>query len=89
MLEVEGISKYAGKLLKHGVGGRPVCPGDCCADFFVQIVVVNSLDVVSRKGAADVLVRRAELAAVILIFCAFGVGEEDKGQMGVIDGDVV
>ena len=44
---------------------------------------------VIRERAADVLEGRVELAAVILIFCELNVGKEDKGQLGVIDGDAV
>ena len=45
--------------------------------------------VVIQECAADILEGRAELAAVILIFCAFNVGDEDKGQLGVLDGDAI
>ena len=43
------------------------------------------MPVVILELVADVLEGQAEVAAVIIIFCALDVGEEDKSQLSVID----
>ena len=70
----------------------PLGPGAFCITRTPSTMASSfriAVNVVIRERAANVLEGRAELAAVILIFFVFGVGKEDKGQLGLINSDAV